>query len=108
MNQSISSEFSNKNDYTMISLNVPNYLKTNFDNMVKFKRISRTSMLVRLMETFLRYELKQMKSDKENLQSLNIDPKPYIQSDSLDLPMPQSNNFEDEIMNERFWEERLK
>ena len=62
MNQTHSVNSYNK-DYTMISLNVPNYLKTNFDNMVKFKRISRTSMLVRLMETFLRYELKQLKND---------------------------------------------
>ena len=99
---------SSLNHHKNINFIAPKYLIDGVDHLLRLKKVSRTSILLKFLENFLRYELKQMKSDKENLQSLNIDPKPYIQSDSLDLPMPQSNNFEDEIMNERFWEERLK
>ena len=50
MNQTISHHSSHSNDYTMISLNIPKYLKTNIDDLIKFKRISRTSMIINLMK----------------------------------------------------------
>lgn len=51
-------------DYKLVNFNVPKYLIKNFDNLVKFKRVSRTSMLVHLMEDYLRSEQKKMKEDK--------------------------------------------
>ncbi len=50
-------------DHKMINFNVPNYLINSFDNLVRFKRVSRTSMLVRLMEDYLRSEHDKMKED---------------------------------------------
>ena len=52
MNQTHSVNFSN--NYKLINFNVPNTLITNFDNVCKFKRFSRTSVLLRLMELFKR------------------------------------------------------
>ena len=51
-------------DYKLVNFNVPNYLIKNFDNLVKFKRVSRTSMLVHLMENYLRTEQQKLKEDK--------------------------------------------
>ncbi len=91
----------------MISLNVPNYLKTNFDNICKFKRFSRTSMLVRLMENFLRYEYKQINEDKKlnnlvkDLQKTNSKSKKVIEPPMI----PYSSD--NELMDDKFWNDRL-
>ncbi|MCH1465364.1 MAG: hypothetical protein L7W39_06665 [Alphaproteobacteria bacterium] len=50
-------------DHKLINFNVPNYLIKNFDNLVKLKRVSRTSMLVQLMETYCRSEQRRLKED---------------------------------------------
>jgi len=50
-------------DYKLINFNVPKYLIKNFDNLVRFKRVSRTSMLVHLMENYIRSEKKLMEDD---------------------------------------------
>lgn len=102
MNQTLSPHFSNKKDYTMISLNIPNYLKTNFDTICKFKRFNRTSMIVRLMESFLRYENKQMKEDTSfNKMILDLN-KNYSKSEPIVEPpmIPLSSDDID-------WEDRL-
>lgn len=49
--------------YTLINFNMPNYLKTNFDNLVKFKQISRTSILNTMIEEYCRREFKLIKDD---------------------------------------------
>ena len=51
-------------DHKLINFNVPKYLITNFDSLVRFKRVSRTSMLVRLMEDYIRSERRLMEEDK--------------------------------------------
>jgi len=51
------------NSHKLINFNVPNYLITNFDELVRFKRISRTSMLIRLMESYVRSEFDRLKED---------------------------------------------
>jgi len=51
---------------------MPNYLKTNFDNLVKFKRISRTSILNSMIEDYCRQELRLLKDDRL-LNSLILD-----------------------------------
>ena len=55
-------------DHKLINFNVPKYLITNFDNLVRFKRVSRTSMLIHLMENYIRMEKKRMEDDN----SLNL------------------------------------
>ena len=107
MNQTISPHFSHKNDYTMISLNVPNYLKTNFDNLLKFKKISRTSMLVNLMETYLRNELVQIKKDNELTKSFKEIKHKYDNPQKVTKEKPMIPYSNDKEMDEQFWNERL-
>ena len=53
------------NDCKLVNFNVPNYLISQFDDLVKFKRKSRTSILLTLMETYLRDERTQIQKDNE-------------------------------------------
>ena len=57
------------NEHKLINFNVPKYLIKNFDNLVRFKRVSRTSMLIHLMEHYIRTEKKSIMDD-HNLNSL--------------------------------------
>ena len=50
---------------TPINFYCPNHLKTNFDELVKFKRVSRTSIINSLIEKWMRDEFQQMKEDGE-------------------------------------------
>ncbi len=50
-------------DYKLINFNCPKYLIKNFDNLVRHKRVSRTSMIVRLMEGYIREEVVNLKKD---------------------------------------------
>ena len=49
--------------YTLINFNIPNHLKKNFDHLVNFKRVSRTSILNSMIEEFCRREFKLIKED---------------------------------------------
>ena len=51
------------NDYKLVNFNVPKYLITNFDNLNRFKRISRTSTMIHLIENYIRSEHQKMKED---------------------------------------------
>jgi len=53
------------NNYKLVNFNVPNYLISQFDDLIKFKRKSRTSILLTLMETYLRDEITQIQKDNE-------------------------------------------
>ena len=59
------------NNYTLINFNIPTYLKNNFDHIVKFKRVSRTSMLIHLIDRFIRFELNELEKDKKLSQLIN-------------------------------------
>ena len=50
--------------YTLINFNIPNHLKKNFDHLVNFKRVSRTSLLNTMIEEFCRREFKLIKEEK--------------------------------------------
>ncbi len=105
MNQTHSVNFSN--NYKLINFNVPNTLITNFDNVCKFKRFSRTSVLLRLMESFLRDEITKINKDNELTKSFKSikdkfdNPKKNIKEEPM---IPYSS---DEEMDEKFWRERL-
>lgn len=49
--------------YTLINFNIPNHLKKNFDQLVNFKRVSRTSILNSMIEEFCRREFKLIEED---------------------------------------------
>lgn len=100
-----------------ITFYCPNHLKNNFDELVKFKRLSRTSTINHLMERWVRSEFDRMKID-DDFQSLINDirlrnhknniPKPSdnpLQSDvkSTDYSPPNVPSFNDDYD----WEERL-
>ena len=53
------------NEHTLINFNIPNYLKKNFDSLVKFKRVSRTSILNQLIDRYVRFELDQIEKDNK-------------------------------------------
>lgn len=50
-------------NYTMINFNVPKHLKYHLDRLAKFKNVSRTSILNRLLEEWIRDELNQLEND---------------------------------------------
>ena len=95
-------------NYKLINFNVPNYLITKFDNLVKFKRISRTSMLLRLMETYLRDELTQMKKDNELTNSFKSIKKKYETPKKVIKEEPMIPHSTDNDMDNEFWEDRLR
>lgn len=53
------------NSNKLVNFNVPHYLITNFDEVVKFKNVSRTSMLIRLMESYVRSEFNRLEEDNK-------------------------------------------
>lgn len=61
-------------NHTLINFNIPTYLKRNFDNLVKFKRVSRTSILNQLIDRYVRFELDQIENeDRINLLMSDIE-----------------------------------
>ena len=92
-------------NHKLINFNVPNYLINNFDNLVKFKRVSRTSMLIRLIETYLREELLQMKKDNELSESFKKikdkfdKPKTIIKKEEPMIPYSTDIDWEDRLKN---------
>lgn len=98
--------------FKLINFNVPNHLINSFDEMVKFKRITRTSLLIGLMESWLRGEVKKLEADNEfnklvmDLKLRNKDVKPLVQNKHIeedDKPlMPYFTNDDYD------WEERFR
>lgn len=81
------------NDYKLINFNVPNHLINSFDEMVKYKRVSRTSQLIGLMERWLRNEVKQMEEDNK-FNHLVMDMK-LRNKTSSPLPKQKTHSWED-------------
>lgn len=93
--------------YTLINFNIPNHLKNNFDQLVNFKRVSRTSVLNSMIEEFCRREFKLIKEDgklNDLITNIKIKNLPKINQqktstlkDSYDEPLniPVSDDFLD-------------
>jgi metal-responsive CopG/Arc/MetJ family transcriptional regulator len=93
--------------YTLINFNIPNHLKNNFDQLVNFKRVSRTSVLNSMIEEFCRREFKLIKEDgklNDLITNIKIKNLPKINhqktsswEDSYDEPLniPVSDDFLD-------------
>ena len=71
-------------EHTLINFNMPNHLKRSFDNLVKFKRVSRTSLMNRLIEDYVRSELSHLEQDGR-IDELMSD----IETRSATKPTPQ-------------------
>ena len=73
-------------NYKLINFNVPHYMVNNFDEIVKFKRISRTSVLIGLMEKYIRAEHQCLAEDGKlnklisDIKNRNQQPEPSRQS----------------------------
>ena len=67
-----SKDLLSRSNKILINFNIPNYLKENFDNLVKFKGQSRTSVMIDLIQSFCRQEFNKINEDKI-LNSLIID-----------------------------------
>ena len=102
------------NNYKLVNFNVPNYLITNFDELVKFKRISRTSMLITLMESYIRTEVLKLKED-DNINKLitNVKLRSNTPTQTLKKNDPSQSpvtpKFSDDNMGENIkWEDSFK
>jgi hypothetical protein len=102
------------NNYKLVNFNVPNYLITNFDELVKFKRISRTSMLITLMESYIRTEVLKLKEDDNinklitNVKLRNNTPTQTLQKNNTNQS-PATPMFSDNDMGEvSRWEDSFK
>ena len=49
--------------HTLMTFNIPTHLKTNFDELSKFKRVSKTSIINHLIEWYCRNERKELEGD---------------------------------------------
>ena len=58
-------------NHSSITFYCPIHLKTSFDELVKFKRISRTSIINYLMEQYVRSEYKLMEEDTKMSSFIN-------------------------------------
>ena len=73
-------------NYKLINFNVPHYMVNNFDEIVKFKRISLTSVLIGLMERYIRAEHQCLAEDGKlnklisDIKNRNQQPEPLRQS----------------------------
>ena len=61
----------NNPNSSSITFYCPNYLKNTFDELVKFKRLSRTSIINYLMEEYVRKEHKSLKEDNQLSKLIN-------------------------------------
>jgi len=102
-------------DFKLVNFKVPNYLIQNFDNLVRFKRVSRTSMLIHLMENYIRNEKQNMETDdslnelivnisKRNRTSIKKELK-KMKDEFIDNEPPMIPYSSDESFN---WEDRLE
>ena len=113
MNQTHLQNFSD--NYTLINFNIPTYLKKNFDNLVKFKRVSRTSILNQLIDRYVRFELDQIDKDnrinsfmsdieKRNQKILKNEIKKTINEIEEDKLPPSIPLQIDDVVNEKYLE----
>ena len=102
-------------DHRLINFNVPKYLINNFDKLVKFKRVSRTSMLIHLMENYIRTEHQMMERDNtlnEMMSDLSERNKKVIKNELIGLKRDIDEELEPPMIpytNEsRSWDEHFE
>ena len=97
-------------NYKLINFNVPHYMVNNFDEIVKFKRISRTSVLIGLMEKYIRAEHQNLEEDGKlnqlitDIKKRNLKPEPLRQSKIEDTYYPPMIPTVDD---DYTWQDRL-
>lgn len=101
-------------EYTLVNFNIPNHLKHNFDELVKYKRTSRTSVINGLIEMYCRQEYKRLEDDDKinrlilDMKVRNSNSKPVMKVQSFTVnetenyEPPMVPSFDDE------WDDNLK
>jgi hypothetical protein len=92
-------------DYQLMNFNIPIHLKHNLDLIAKYKHISRTSIVNRLLDLYCRQELKNLEDCKRIEQLINPVTRPVKAANvPLEFEQPVSIVFDDEYE----WDERFK
>jgi hypothetical protein len=92
-------------DYQLMNFNIPTHLKHNLDLIAKYKHISRTSIVNRLLDLYCRQELKNLEDSKRIEQLINPITKPVKAANiPLEFEQPVNIVFDDEYE----WDERFK
>lgn len=74
--------------HALINFNIPLHLKTYFDQLVDFKRVSRTSVLNTLIENYCRSEIGHLETDgriNDLLTSIQTRPQPHRVNSRIQL-----------------------
>ena len=92
-------------DYQLMNFNIPIHLKHNLDLIAKYKHISRTSIVNRLLDLYCRQELKNLEDTKRIQDLIKMQSKPLTYTKPIqEFDQPVSVLFDDEYE----WEERFK
>ena len=79
----------------------------NFDEIVKFKRISRTSVLIGLMEKYIRAEHQNLEEDGKLNQLITDIKKRNLKPEPLRRPKIEETYYPPEIPEIHDWQDRL-
>ena len=92
-------------DYQLMNFNIPIHLKHNLDLIAKYKHISRTSIVNRLLDLYCRQELKNLEDCKRIEQLIKPITRPVkVANIPLEFEQPINILFDDEYE----WDERFK
>ena len=80
-------------DYQLMNFNIPIHLKHNLDLIAKYKHISRTSIVNRLLDLYCRQELKNLEDSKRIEQLINPVTKP-VKAANIPLEFEQPGELE--------------
>ena len=94
-------------NYKLINFNVPHYMVNSFDEIVKFKRISRTSVLIGLMEKYIRAEHQNLEEDGKLNKLISDIKNRNQQPDQLRRPKIEEHYYPPEIPEIHDWQDRL-
>ncbi len=82
-------------DYQLMNFNIPTHLKHNLDLIAKYKHISRTSIVNRLLDLYCRQELKNLEDSKRIEQLINPITRPVKAANSpLEFEQPVNIVFD--------------
>lgn len=91
----------------LMNFNIPIHLKDDLDELVKFKHITKTSVLNRLIENYIRYEFRMLDKDgkfKHLIQNTKLrfkKPKILDEYKSFNKPIHKSVYYEGEFEDEK-------
>lgn len=94
--------------YKLVNFNVPTHVINSFDQLVRYKGVSRTSLLLRLIDDFMRSEQRLLKEDNnltKFINSVKTEERETTKKTLVDdYEPPMVPSFNDDYD----WEERLR